>query len=169
MSMDNELIMLAGQLGQALKRAGLLVATAESCTGGWLGAVLTAVPGSSHWYDRGFVTYTNTAKREMLGVKTETLTRSGAVSEPTARAMAEGALAASHAGLVVAITGIAGPGGGTPEKPVGTVCFAWAGRKLDTRSTTHHFHGDREAIRRQAVKTALEGLQQLVESLPVKG
>jgi len=167
--MDSELIQLADHLGQGLKRAGVMVATAESCTGGWLGEVLTSIPGSSHWYDRGFITYTNTAKREMLGVKTEILTRHGAVSEPTARAMAEGALAASHAGITVAITGIAGPGGGTPEKPVGTVCLAWAARKQEPESTTRHFHGDRESVRRQAVKTALDGLLRLMETLPVKG
>jgi len=167
--MDTELVMLADHLGQGLKKVGLMLATAESCTGGWLGEVLTSVPGSSHWYDRGFITYTNTAKREMLAVRTETLARFGAVSEQTARAMAEGALAASHAGLTVAITGIAGPGGGSPEKPVGTVCFAWAVRKQDVRSSTHRFQGAREAVRRQAVKTALEGLLHQLESIPVKG
>lgn len=167
--MDSELIALADQLGQELKRRGVMLATAESCTGGLLGAVVTAVPGSSHWYERGFITYTNTAKREMLGVKTELLTRFGAVSEPTARAMVEGALSASHADIAVAITGIAGPGGGSPEKPVGTVCLAWAARRGAIRAVTEHFHGDREAIRRTAVKTALEGLKNLVISLPVKG
>jgi nicotinamide-nucleotide amidase len=164
--MDTELVALADQLGQKLKSAGHMLVTAESCTGGWLGEVLTAMPGSSHWYDRGFITYTNTAKREMLGVKTEILTRFGAVSEVTARAMAEGALANSHAEVSVAITGIAGPGGGTPEKPVGTVCFAWAMRRQGTRLATHQFHGDREAVRRQAVRAALEGLHALIS---VKG
>jgi nicotinamide-nucleotide amidase len=167
--MDTELLMLADQLGHDLKRAGRSLATAESCTGGWLGAVLTSVPGSSLWYERGFVSYSNMSKREMLGVKTETLARHGAVSEQTARAMAEGALAASHADLTVAVTGIAGPGGGTPDKPVGTVCFAWAARKQPTRTATHHFSGDREAVRRKSVKTALEGLRKVLDSLPVKG
>lgn len=167
--MDTELIMLADHLGHALKQAGYSVATAESCTGGWLGEVLTSIPGSSIWYERGFITYSNMAKREMLGVKTDLLTRYGAVSEPTARAMAEGALAHSHAELTVAITGVAGPGGGTPEKPVGMVCFAWAMRKNPARSTTERFSGDREAIRRQAVKTALLGLQATLESARVKG
>jgi nicotinamide-nucleotide amidase len=105
----------------------------------------------------------------MLGVKTDTLTRFGAVSEPTARAMADGALASSHADLSVAITGIAGPGGGTPEKPVGMVCFAWAVRRGLTHSVTHRFSGDREAIRRQAVKSALEGLKSLLDTTTAKG
>jgi nicotinamide-nucleotide amidase len=166
--MDTELITLADHLGHDLKQAGRSVATAESCTGGWLGAVLTSIPGSSLWYERGFVSYSNMAKREMLGVKTETLTRHGAVSEPTARAMAEGALAHSHADLTVAITGIAGPAGGTPEKPVGTVCFAWAARKQPTQSRTQRFSGDREAVRRQAVMAALEGIRTLLASLPQK-
>ncbi len=167
--MDTELVTLADHLGHDLKQAGRSVATAESCTGGWLGAVLTSIPGSSLWYERGFVSYSNMAKREMLGVKTETLTRHGAVSEPTARAMAEGALAHSHADLTVAITGIAGPAGGTPEKPVGTVCFAWAARKQPTQTRTQRFAGDREAVRRQAIKVALEGLSTLLSSLPQKG
>lgn len=167
--MDTELIMLADHLGHALKLAGCSVATAESCTGGWLGEVLTSIPGSSNWYERGFITYSNMAKREMLGVKTNLLTRYGAVSEPTARAMAEGALVHSHADLAVAITGVAGPGGGTPEKPVGMVCFAWAVRKAAVRSATERFSGDREAIRRQAVKTALLGLQTTLNPVPVKG
>jgi nicotinamide-nucleotide amidase len=167
--MDTELVALADQLGHELKRSGRMLATAEYCTGGWLGEVVTSVPGSSHWYERGFITYTNTAKREMLGVKTGILTRHGAVSEPTARAMAEGALAVSHADLAVAITGIAGPGGGTPEKPVGMVCFAWAARRQPTVSRTERFSGDREQVRRAAVKAALEGLRDLLESPHVKG
>jgi nicotinamide-nucleotide amidase len=158
--MDAELLKLAEQLAHALKVAGLSLATAESCTGGGLAQVLTAVPGSSLWFERGFVSYSNLAKREMLGVKTDTLARHGAVSEPVARAMAEGALTHSHADLAVAITGIAGPGGGTPDKPVGTVCFAWARRKQDSRSITLHFPGDRAAVRRQAMAAAIEGLQE---------
>ncbi len=166
--MDTDLITLADHFGHALKQAGRSVATAESCTGGWLGAVLTSIPGSSQWYDRGFVSYSNVAKREMLGVKTETLTRHGAVSEPTARAMAEGALAHSQADLTVAITGIAGPAGGTLEKPVGTVCLAWAARKQQTLSRTERFTGDRETVRRQAILAAIDGLRALLASLPQK-
>ena len=167
--MDSELLALADQFGHALKQAGRSVATAESCTGGWLGEVLTSVPGSSLWYERGFITYSNMAKREMLGVRTETLTRFGAVSEQTARAMAEGALAHSHADLAVAITGIAGPAGGSAEKPVGTVCFAWGARRVPVYSTTRRFSGDREAVRREAVKAAIEGLQTLLAGLAPKG
>ena len=157
--MDAELLKLAEQLAQTLKMAGLSLATAESCTGGGLAYVLTAIPGSSLWFERGFVSYSNLAKREMLGVKTETLARHGAVSEAVARAMAEGALTHSHADLAVAITGIAGPGGGTQDKPVGMVCFAWARRRQDARSVTLHFPGDRTAVRRQSVAAAIEGLQ----------
>ena len=149
---------LARAVGHELKRHGLMLATAESCTGGWVAQAVTSVSGSSEWFERGFVTYTNISKREMLGVKTTILSRYGAVSEQTARAMAEGALANSHAQVAVAITGIAGPTGGTPEKPVGTVCFAWAGKKRDTVTARHFFGGDREGIRRQAVNAALQGL-----------
>jgi len=167
--MDSELMALADQLGQELKRRRYMLATAESCTGGWLGAAITSVPGSSHWYDRGFITYTNSAKRELLGVKTEILTRHGAVSEPTARAMVEGALEASRADVAVSITGIAGPGGGSPDKPVGTVCLGWGERRKPVHTLTEHFHGDRAAIRRAAVKAAITGIQQLLETASVKG
>jgi len=150
--------LLIREVVHALKRQGLMLATAESCTGGWVAQVITSVAGSSEWFERGFVAYTNLAKREMLGVSTTILSRYGAVSEQTARAMAEGALTHSHAQVALAITGIAGPSGGTPEKPVGTVCFAWAVKKRDTISRKHVFTGDREAVRRQAVVTALQGL-----------
>ena len=150
--------LLIREVVHALKRQGLMLATAESCTGGWMAQVITSVAGSSEWFERGFVAYTNLAKREMLGVSTTTLSRYGAVSEQTARAMAEGALTHSHAQVALAITGIAGPSGGTPEKPVGTVCFAWAVKKRDTISRKQVFSGDREAVRRQAVVTALQGL-----------
>ncbi len=148
---------LVRRLAQALNAAGLTIVTAESCTGGGLAEALTSVPGSSAWFERGFVVYSNTAKREMLGVKAATLARFGAVSEQTARAMATGALQHSHADLAVAITGIAGPGGGTPEKPVGTVCLAWANKQAQ-HSATYHFNGDRLRVRRQAVISALQGL-----------
>ena len=151
-------ILLLREVVHALKRQGLMLATAESCTGGWVAQVITSVAGSSEWFERGFVAYTNLAKREMLGVSTTTLSRYGAVSEQTARAMAEGALTHSHAQVALAITGIAGPSGGTPEKPVGTVCFAWAVKKRETISRKQVFSGDREAVRRQAVVKALQGL-----------
>jgi nicotinamide-nucleotide amidase len=150
--------LLIREVVHALKRQGLMLATAESCTGGWVAQVITSVAGSSEWFERGFVAYTNLAKREMLGVSTTILSRYGAVSEQTARAMAEGALTHSHAQVALAITGIAGPSGGTLEKPVGTVCFAWAVKKRDTLSRKHVFTGDREAVRRQSVTTALQGL-----------
>ncbi|OGI55302.1 MAG: damage-inducible protein CinA [Candidatus Muproteobacteria bacterium RIFCSPHIGHO2_12_FULL_60_33] len=153
-----ELETLARAVSQELKRQGLMLVTAESCTGGWVAQMITSVAGSSEWFERGFVAYTNLAKREMLGVKTTILSRYGAVSEQTARAMAESALTHSHAQVAIAITGIAGPSGGTPEKPVGTVCFAWAAKKRDTISRKHVFSGDREAVRRQAVVAALQGL-----------
>jgi nicotinamide-nucleotide amidase len=151
---------LAGRLGAALKRSGLKLATAESCTGGWISQCVTSVSGSSEWFDRGFVTYSNASKQELLGVRGETLEKRGAVSEETAREMAAGALARSAADLAVAVTGVAGPTGGTPDKPVGTVCFAWAARGGSLGSATRSFAGDRESVRRQSVIAALEGLLQ---------
>lgn len=145
-------------LGRALQRRGWKVATAESCTGGMVGAAITDVAGSSDWFDRGFVTYSNAAKVEMLGVAVATLAAHGAVSEVTAREMAAGALARSAADLAVAVTGVAGPAGGSPAKPVGTVCFAWAVRGGAVVSATRCFAGDRAAVREAAVAAALEGL-----------
>lgn len=149
---------LARRVGARLKEKGLVLATAESCTGGWVAQVVTSVAGSSEWFDRGFVTYSNDAKREMIGVRRETLDRHGAVSEETAREMAAGTLAASGAQITLAITGVAGPAGGTPQKPVGMVCFAWAVRGGTTDSTTQHIAGDRAAVRRQSVVVALQGV-----------
>lgn len=154
---------LAQRVGARLKEQGLRLATAESCTGGWVAQVVTSVSGSSEWFDRGFVTYSNDAKREMIGVRVETLDRYGAVSEETAREMAAGALAASRAQIAVAITGVAGPTGGTPQKPVGMVCFAWAVRGGAVDSTTQRFAGDREAVRRASVIFALEGVVDRVQ------
>ena len=153
-----ELETLARKVAETLKRKGLMLTTAESCTGGWTAQAITSVAGSSEWFDRGFVTYTNVSKHEMLGVETATLSRHGAVSEQTARAMAQGALMHSHAQLALAITGIAGPSGGTPEKPVGTVCFAWAMQGCKTLSQRAVLAGDRAAVRRHAVIYALRGL-----------
>ena len=149
---------LARAVANALKERGMMLATAESCTGGAVAQACTEVAGSSEWFERGFVTYSNLAKREMLAVKTDVLARYGAVSEQTARAMAEGALKLSAARIALAVTGIAGPAGGTPEKPVGTVWFAWAEKKRDTVTAKQQFKGDRETVRRQAVLAALEGL-----------
>jgi nicotinamide-nucleotide amidase len=149
---------LAALLGERLKAKGLVLATAESCTGGWVAQAVTSISGSSDWFDRGFVTYSNAAKREMLGVRVETLDRHGAVSEATAREMAAGALAASGAGVAVSVTGVAGPAGGTAAKPVGMVCFGWALRDGRADTATKRFDGDREAVRRQSVVFALQGL-----------
>jgi nicotinamide-nucleotide amidase len=156
MAIDNEV--LAQRLGDKLRDLGATVTTAESCTGGGVAFSMTAIPGSSRWFDRGFVTYTNRSKREMLGVPTDILAKFGAVSEKTAIAMATGALQHSQAQYVLAITGIAGPGGGTAEKPVGTVCFAWAGTDRDVISKTMVFPGDRSAVRQQSIQTALQGM-----------
>jgi nicotinamide-nucleotide amidase len=135
-----------------------MLVTAESCTGGWIAEAVTMVPGSSEWFERGYVTYTYISKREMLGVRQSTLGAHGAVAEQVVREMAEGALSRSHAQVAVAVSGIAGPGGGTPEKPVGTVCFAWAARSKATRTQTKRLAGDREAVRRRSVERALQGV-----------
>ena len=153
---------LAKSLGERLKRASETLATAESCTGGWAAQVVTSVAGSSAWFERGFVTYSDAAKQDLLGVRAETLRAHGAVSEETAREMASGALARSQATVALSITGVAGPGGGTPEKPVGTVCFAWA-RGAEVRSEAHRLAGDRESIRRQSVILALEGVMRALD------
>ena len=154
----SELEILAERLGAMLLARGEWLAAAESCTGGWLAQSITAIAGSSAWFDRGFVTYSNAAKIDMLGVPETTLERHGAVSEATARAMAQGALGQSRADWSVAITGIAGPSGGTPEKPVGTVCFAWASKDGACEAQSCRFAGDRAAVREQAVRHALHGL-----------
>lgn len=151
------------RLGSKLKQQKETLATAESCTGGWVGEAITSVPGTSHWYDRGFITYSNAAKREMLGVSTDTLARFGAVSEQTARAMVEGALRNSQARYALSTTGIAGPEGGTPDKPVGYVCFAWAGHNKETVSECLRFDGDRQQVRLQAVHHALEGIASYID------
>jgi nicotinamide-nucleotide amidase len=157
MRIDDDLYRLAVALGDAAKARKTMLATAESCTGGLVAGAITAVAGSSEWFERGFVTYSNAAKTEQIGVPEETLERFGAVSEETALAMARGALNASKAQWAVAITGVAGPSGGSAEKPVGTVCFAWAGPDAVTASRLH-FAGDRAAIRRESVAVALQGL-----------
>jgi nicotinamide-nucleotide amidase len=153
---------LAKAVAQLLKKNRQVLVTAESCTGGWAAQVVTSVAGSSDWFERGFVTYSNDSKRELLGVAEATLDERGAVSEETAREMALGALARSKGTLALAITGVAGPAGGSKEKPVGTVCFAWAlGESV--HSETRRFNGDRESVRRQSVVRALEGVIELLE------
>ncbi|MBV0932524.1 nicotinamide-nucleotide amidase [Marinobacterium weihaiense] len=152
------MINLAQKVGEALSARGLKVATAESCTGGWVAQAVTSVAGSSEWFECGFVSYSNTAKQRMLGVEAEVLERSGAVSEPVVAQMAEGALRNSDADIAVAISGIAGPGGGSEDKPVGTVWLAWAIAGHPTVTCLSFFSGDRDAIRQQAVEQALEGV-----------
>jgi nicotinamide-nucleotide amidase len=156
--MDAELVALSEAVGLSCRQRRLFLATAESCTGGWAAQVITHTAGSSEWFERGFVTYSNEAKVELLGVPAEILAQFGAVSPETAAKMAEGALKNSKALISLAITGIAGPTGGSPGKPVGTVCFAWCrvGQIADTE--TRVFAGNREAVRRQAVIHALQGL-----------
>ena len=154
---------LARVLGARLRAAGAMLVTAESCTGGWAAQVVTSVAGSSEWFERGFVTYSNAAKQESLGVQPGTLARHGAVSEETAREMALGALQRSRGSISLAVTGIAGPGGASVGKPVGTVCFAWADSHRLLRSETVRFHGDRESVRRQSVIHALQGVLKALE------
>ena len=146
------------KLSAALLARGWTMAAAESCTGGWIAKCCTDRAGSSAWFERGFVTYSNAAKRELLGVAGDVLERAGAVSEAVARSMAEGALRNSRAEVALAVTGIAGPDGGAPDKPVGTVWFGWAVAGEATLTVCRRFEGDREAVRRQTVRAALEGL-----------
>ena len=156
--MNTAITELSRRLGTTLGERALTLATAESCTGGGVAEAITQISGSSAWFDRGFITYSNQSKTDMLGVRSDTIARFGAVSEETAREMASGALAKSTADWAVSITGIAGPGGGSSDKPVGTVCFAWCYRGTDAKSEIRHFQGDRQAVREQAVKHAMEGL-----------
>lgn len=153
---DSELFMLGTRVGAALKHGGGVVTCAESCTGGWVAKVLTDVAGSSGWFERGYVTYGNQAKCDMLGVKASTLEQHGAVSEPVVLEMAQGALTAASADYALSISGIAGPDGGSLEKPVGTVWFGFAGRQRPPFAQVMHFEGDRDGVRRQAVYFALK-------------
>ena len=159
----NDIERLSNTVAQLLLSRGLRLAVAESCTGGWVAMALTAIPGSSEWFDRGYVTYSNSAKQQVLGVSEATLQRYGAVSEQTVAEMTAGTLTTSATDLALAISGIAGPGGGTVEKPVGTVCFAWQCKHRPAVTARRLFDGDREAVRRQAVVHALQGLIELVE------
>jgi nicotinamide-nucleotide amidase len=165
---------LARDVGDLLGARGMLVATAESCTAGGVAYALTQIAGSSAWFDRGMIVYSNDAKQRMLGVPPTYLRDYGAVSEPVARAMALGALQHSAAQVAVSVTGIAGPGGGTPDKPVGTVCFCWAlHRSAATvpwaQTATRHFAGDRAAVRTQSIIEVLDGLKRLLGKDPEPG
>jgi nicotinamide-nucleotide amidase len=156
---DAELYGLAERVGRALQQRQQRLASAESCTGGWIAESITAVPGSSEWFECGVVVYSNRAKQQLLGVPAEMLERQGAVSEETVRAMAAGVLARTDATLAVAVSGIAGPAGGTTSKPVGTVCIAWLNGDGDfSRAVTLMLRGTRQEIRRQAVEAGLRGL-----------
>lgn len=164
--LDDEILTFAGTLGRLLLARGAVLATAESCTGGGIARAVTEIAGSSAWFDRGFVTYSNVAKTELLGVPPATLAAHGAVSEETAIAMASGALARSAARFTVAVTGVAGPGGGSPAKPVGMVCFGYAGADVVPFARRRYFDGDRAAVRAQTVLAALVDLARLVEGQP---
>jgi nicotinamide-nucleotide amidase len=161
--MPDSLTSLATLVGARLRDKGALLVTAESCTGGWVAQAVTAIAGCSEWFERGFVAYSNAAKEELLGVRSGTLDRHGAVSEETARELALGALQHSNGTISVAVTGVAGPSGGTPAKPVGMVCFAWA-TKDGILSESRHFGGDRESVRRQSVVRALQGVLEVLDS-----
>ena len=155
---DEELEALSLQIAVELLARGWMLGTVESCTGGGVAQALTSVSGSSTWFERGLVTYSNQSKQDLAGVQTATLERHGAVSEETAREMASGLVVNSPVQVALSVTGIAGPTGGTAEKPVGMVCFAWVTPVMPISSTTLYFEGDREEIRRQAVAAALSGL-----------
>jgi nicotinamide-nucleotide amidase len=157
---------MAAELGGLLAAKGLMLAAAESCTGGWAAQAATAIPGSSAWFERGFVTYSNEAKMDMLGVSADTLAGHGAVSEQTAREMAAGALSHSRAQAAFAISGIAGPTGGSDSKPVGTVCFAWALAGGPIRTATQRFDGDRRGVRMQAVAYAFSEMRMALVAMP---
>lgn len=156
--MDIDLRQLALEAGEHLKSRDRVLVSAESCTGGWVAKTITDIAGSSAWFDRGFVTYSNESKIQMVGVRESTLETEGAVSEKTVCEMVEGALRYSRGNVALSISGIAGPEGGTQDKPVGTVWFAWAARHCELTTLCRRFEGERDAVRRQAVITALQGL-----------
>ncbi|MDQ3495173.1 MAG: CinA family protein [Pseudomonadota bacterium] len=159
---DSDLHQLGQALGAQLQAAHLTLVTAESCTGGWIAKTITDIAGSSAWFDCGLAAYSYEAKQALLGVRPQTLEEHGAVSRETALAMVSGALVTSGAGAAVAVTGIAGPGGGTDDKPVGTVWIAWKRRGGYPNAELFHFDGDRDAVRRQTVAQALQGLEVLI-------
>jgi nicotinamide-nucleotide amidase len=162
MDTENTLHQLAIRVGNRLREARLMLSTAESCTGGLIAGAITDISGSSGWFERGFVTYSNQSKTEMIGVPPELIERHGAVSEAVARAMAEGALRNSRAQISLSVTGVAGPGGGTQAKPVGTVSFGWSDR-IKTTCQTMHLKGDRRQIRIQTAAHALRGVLQMLD------
>ena len=159
---QEQLTLQAEQVAEVLRNAGLRMATAESCTGGWIAKICTDLVGSSDWFEGGFVTYSNEAKQIMIGVSADTLQQHGAVSEAVAHKMAQGAVLNSLAEVAVAVTGIAGPGGATENKPVGMVCFGWKKPGQAATTETQYFDGDREAVRAQTVAHALQGIVKLL-------
>jgi nicotinamide-nucleotide amidase len=165
---DAQIVNLATELGTQLLQHGCWVTTAESCTGGGIAHAITAASGSSSWFEMSYVTYSNRAKRLLLGVKEESLTQFGAVSECIVKEMAEGALVNSSADISVAVSGIAGPTGGSTDKPVGTVWFAWATKGGEIRTLRQHFSGDRDAVRDQTIIVALQGLLSLADKITGK-
>ena len=160
---EQQISHLVRELGALLLKRGETLSLAESCTGGWIGQVITALPGSSGWFDAGFVTYSNNAKKRLLGVSPQTLDEFGAISAETAAEMAAGALDRGRTDWSLAVTGIAGPTGGTATRPTGTVLFAWAGRNGLREAEAMRFDGDRRAVRMQSVAHALEGLLKRVQ------
>lgn len=160
----SELTLLIEDISYLLKQHHWQLATAESCTGGLISAYLTEIPGSSSWYERGFVTYSNLAKQEMLSVPEELLKKFGAVSEEVALAMAVGALEHSAASIAVSVTGVAGPDGGSIEKPVGTVCFGWATQDMPPQTLRKQFKGTRQEIRLSACQHALQGVLSILQT-----
>jgi len=161
---DAQLEQRARAVAELLLARGQSMVTAESCTGGWIAKVLTDVPGSSHWFECGVVAYSYEAKEALLGVRPQTLERTGAVSQETAIEMVSGALARYGATVAVAVTGVAGPSGGTPDKPVGTVWIGWKRRGGYAHAELFHFDGDRDAVRRQTVAAALDGVRRILTS-----
>lgn len=161
--MDDHLHQLSQRLGEQLLQRNWRIATAESCTGGGVAAAITAIPGSSTWFEYGIVSYANAAKEKLLGVSSETLAREGAVSEAVVIEMARGVLALSGADIAVAISGVAGPGGGSAEKPVGTVWFAWVMKNGKIKTELQHIEGDRNEVQMQAVICALNGVCNLLD------
>ena len=161
----DEVTQLSTEVGRLLVEKKLKLTTVESCTGGWIAQTATAISGSSRWFDRGFVTYSNRAKIEMLGVAPATIGEYGAVSGETAEEMVRGALAAAQVEIAVAVTGVAGPDGGTPQKPVGMVWFGWGTKNTEPVTKKLYFAGDRESIRAQTVSVAIDGLLELTAAL----
>ena len=162
--MASSIELLAREVGDTLLQNHLVLTTVESCTGGWVAEAITSIAGSSSWFERGFVTYSNEAKQELVSVRKETLLQYGAVSREVAREMSLGGVDASRADLAVAVTGIAGPDGGTLQKPVGTVWVAWGNRSGKVREEHFQFDGDREAVRRATVEQSLVGILEFLKS-----